>query len=343
MRFPSRPALGASVALGILLASLQLLGLAPPVASAGTTLVSVSLEGALPASDPDSPAWAEAVPLTIPVSAQVVVVPSLLSPTVERLEVRSLTNGTHIAFRIAWADVTKNNRTTLLQEFRDAVAIQIGAPGDLPYVCMGGANVRMNILHWKADWQADIEEGFRDLEDALPNFWVDYYPYAIGEPPYEVPEDFAGYASQYLVGYAVGNPFSQPLKVTPVEDAVAFGFFTITTQPQQDALGRGVWRDDGWAVVISRRLVTTDSLDNPIHGGSVVAFAVWDGGNGDRGSRKSTTTWIPLRVEPVGLEGGDMIITAVIIVVATTVIVLVMRRAERSKPPAPEREEAEKR
>lgn len=342
MRSLSRPAIAAPLVLGIVLASLQFLGLAPPVASAGTTLVSVGIDGPIPATDPDAAAWADAIPLTVPVSAQVVVLPSLQNPTVDAIEVRSLVNGTHIAFRIAWADATKNNRTTLLNEFRDAVAIQIGASSDLPFLCMGSANVRMNILQWKADWQADIEEGFRDLQDALPNFWVDYYPYAIGEPPYEVPEGFAGDAAQYLVGYAVGNPFSQPLKVTPVEDALAFGFFTITTQAHQDALGRGVYRDGGWAVVVSRRLETSDPQDNPVESGSVVAFAVWDGGNGDRGSRKSTTTWIPLRVEPAGTGVGDVLVVGSIIVAATAAIVLVMRRAERGKPPTTKGEEAGK-
>lgn len=331
MRADSRFIFAAVLALATLLAALQFLGLAPSVASAGTELVSVHVDGALPATDPESGLWSKGVPLDVPVSAQVVVAPTLSSPTVTSLEVRSLANGTHIAFRIAWADSTKDNRTTLSTQFRDAVAIQIGASGDLPYLCMGGASVRMNILHWKADWQADIEEGFRDLEDALPNFWVDYYPFAIGEPPYEVPKDFAGTAGEYLVGYAVGNPFSQPLKVTPVEDAVAYGFFTITTQARQDAVGRGVWSDGGWAVVISRRLDTGDPLDNAIGRNNALAFAVWDGANGDRGSRKSTSTWVPLRLETPSFP--DPIIILVIILVATPVIVVLVRRAERSESP----------
>jgi len=333
----TRNVLGGVLVAALLLTVLQVHGLVPSVSSAGTQLLSMGVRGPLPATDPESALWDEAVPLAVPLSAQAFVAPIQTAPTVHQLEVRSLNNGTHIAFRLTWADATKDNATTRLQEFRDAVAVQVGLPGSLPYLCMGGANVRMDIMQWKADWQADIEEGFRDLQDAFPNFWVDYYPYAMGEPPYEVPEDFAGNASDYLVGYAVGNPFSQPLKVTPVEDALAYGYFTITTQRQQDAIGRGVWRDGTWSVVISRKMDTGDPQDHPITSDSVLAFAVWDGANGDRGARKSTATWVPLVVRPLPSETPDPVVIAAVVVIALPLLILLFRRRkpEAPRPPPP--------
>ena len=339
MRIQARTVVGGVLTLALLLTVLQGLGLAPGASAAGTQLVSWSMAGALPVTDPGSPMWADAGPLTVPVSAQITVAPFEKDPTVTALEVRSLNNGTHIAFRIAWADGTRDIRTTTLQEFRDAVAVQVGAASDLPYLCMGGANVQMNILQWKADWQADIEVGFHDLQDAFPNFWVDYYPYAIGDPPYEVPESFPEDAAGYLVGYTVGNPFSQPLKVTAVEDALAYGFFTITTGRSQDAIGRGVWTDGRWSVVISRKLDTGDPQDNAIVTDNALAFAVWDGGHGDRGARKSTTGWIPLAVQKVrGAEIDPLVVTAIILI-AVPILVLLFRRAERGEGPAAQPQE----
>ena len=32
------------------------------------------------------------------------------------------------------------------------------------------------LLHWKADWQRDIDQGRSDLDDAYPNRSVDVYP-----------------------------------------------------------------------------------------------------------------------------------------------------------------------
>ncbi len=96
----------------------------------------------------------------------------------------------------------------------------------------------------------------------------------------------------------MGNPFSQPLKVTPVEDALAQGFGTIATQDQQDALGRGVWEGGRWQVVIARPLSTGDPSDQEMSRGGryYLALAVWDGSSGDVGARKSVTSWVNLEI-----------------------------------------------
>jgi len=280
----------------MLLSGVQYLGFFPGLAQGGTELLPTYRLGTLPATDPASDLWAEVEPLQMPMSGQTVVEPRRPVSFVESLEVRALYNATHIAFRLSWPDAVKDNRTIETGQFRDAVAIQVAPASATPYLCMGAAGVRLQIMQWKADWQADLEEGFKDLEDAFPNFWSDYYPFAIGGPPYRVPEGFSENASVYLVGYEVGNPFSQPLKVTAVEDAAAEGFFTITTQARQDALGRGLWSDGRWGVVITRALVTGDSQDVPIANGAIVAFAVWDGSSGDVGARKSVSTWATLNL-----------------------------------------------
>lgn len=329
-----RNVLGIVIAAAVLLTTAQVLGLIPGVVGAGTELVATRLAGELPVTDPTSASWVGAAPLEVPLSGQTSVTPSNPVPSIDALEVRALVNATHFALRIAWDDETKDNRTTEVGEFRDAVAFQVAPPSQLPNLCMGAAGARMHIMQWKADWQADIEEGFWDLQDAFPNFWVDYYPYAIGEPPYTVPDAFPENASVYLVGYEVGNPFSQPLKVSPVEDAVADGFYTIATQPNQSALGRGVWDAGRWSVVISRLRDTGDPMDTPIAHGDIVAFAVWDGASGDVGARKSVSTWLTLSLGS-GFEAQDPILrlaamTAVALVAAVA-LVLVWRRMKKPR------------
>ncbi len=292
----------------------------------------------LPSTNPESALWDRAEPLSVPLSGQLVVRPTLSNPSVSSLEVRSLYNRSHIAFRLSWQDPVVNNRTTLQKQFRDAVAIQVGSASQLPFLCMGSSTARMHIMQWKADWQADIEDGFHDLQDAFPNFWVDYYPLAVGEPPYVVPDAFPEEASRYLVGYDVGNPFSQPLKVTPVEDAISEGFSTVTTQRNQSALGWGVWSDGAWSVVIARPKVSGDSEDTPIEDGNVLAFAVWDGEAGNVGSRKSVSTWVTLRLqirEPADLL-PRVVVSAIVLVAAAALIVLFWRRRGRPVRLAPE-------
>jgi len=264
----------------------------------GSGLTSINGGGSLPITDPDSPQWEQATALEIPLSGQTGVVPMRFDPFTPSLRVRSLNNGSWISFLIEWSDPSKDDRTIKIDEFRDSVAIQFTG-SDQPFICMGTRDQMVNILHWKADWQADIDEGFQDLESAFPNFWNDVYPFAIGDPPYSVPEDFQDLAKVYLPGWYVGNPFSEPLKVTPVEDAESAGFGSITTQERQDALGRGVWSESTWKVVITRRMDTGDPIDATIEASAEtpVAFAVWDGTSGDRGARKSVSSWVALTVD----------------------------------------------
>lgn len=327
----------AVVVAAILFSGLQYVGYLPGLAQGGTELMPTRLRGGLPATDPASAEWNQAEPLRLPMSGQTVVNPMRTTPFVESLEVRALYNATHIAFRVSWPDPVKNNRTIETGQFRDAVAIQVAPASATPYLCMGAAAVRLQIMQWKADWQADIEEGFKDLQDAFPNFWSDYYPFAIGGPPYRVPEDFPENASMYLVGYEVGNPFSQPLKVTAVEDAVAEGFYTITTQAQQDALGRGIWSEGRWDVVVTRALVTGDPQDISVATGNVLAFAVWDGASGDVGARKSVSTWAVLNMEPgaVALDAVTRFAIVAGILLAAFVVILVMLRRKRKRGEGP--------
>jgi len=99
-----------------------------------------------------------------------------------------------------------------------------------------------------------------------------------------------------------GNPRSQPQKRVSVEEQIAEGPGTLTTSARQSAVGKGVYSTGEWSVVIARPLVTGDQND-PQWGPeskSVVAFAVWDGANGEIGSRKGYSNWVPLVISPAG-------------------------------------------
>lgn len=270
----------------------------PSVTAAETGLTSAYVNGTLPVADPSSPLWDSAPVLDAALSGQASVEPKRLEPFVKSITVKSLNNGTHIAFLLSWADTTKNNRTIKTEEFRDAVAVQIANSTNAPY-CMGAPGQRLNILQWKADWQADVDEGFRDLQDAFPNFWVDYYPYAMNLTyPYNV-TSFSNDSRLYMTGQAAGNPSSELVRSSPVEENVAEGYGTIQTQAVQNAVGRGVWSNiTGWKVVIARAISTGDPQDTAVPAtGGAVAFAVWDGASGDAGSIKSVSSALPLTVK----------------------------------------------
>ena len=127
----------------------------PLVSSQGMVIRSQLLDGELPVT-PEDPAWAKVSPMTLPLSGQIITRPVWPEPTARALTVRSLHNGKEIAFLLEWQDNTKNDRLTP-GTFRDGVAI--GLPlGDAPaFFCMGQLDHYINIWHWKADWQSDID------------------------------------------------------------------------------------------------------------------------------------------------------------------------------------------
>ena len=117
----------------------------PLVSSEGMTIRSYLVQGDLPNSADDAD-WRKVSPVTIPLSGQVITRPVWPEPTVRALTVRSVHNGTEIAFLLEWQDNTKNDRLTP-GTFRDGVAV--GLPlGDAPaFFCMGQLDHYINIWH----------------------------------------------------------------------------------------------------------------------------------------------------------------------------------------------------
>jgi hypothetical protein len=266
-------------------------------------------DGAFPAHDPLSPLWLRAPVTRVAQLPQNVTTPHLEVPSVAWIDVRALHNGAQVAFLLRWPDTTRNASIDV-DRFSDAVAIELPLnAAALPSFMMGHTGGRVHIIHWKAIWQEDLDRGYQDVKSLHPNFWVDLYffaeagltLFAEGELPrfpaaqsFKSPEALAQMSGAY-----VRNPVSILDRRVPVEEAMAEGFGTFTSQPRQDADGRGVWAADQWHVVISRPMVTEDSLDAQFSAGqeSFIALAVWDGGQHNVGARKHYAPWVKLVFE----------------------------------------------
>lgn len=239
------------------------------------------------------PVFGRAAAQTIPLIPQ-----NLIKPfgggTVREVRIRALSDGKMIYLELSWADPTHDATPPGQTTFTDAVALQFPVQaGVLPNPFMGDKEHPVNIWQWKAIWQDELVRA-RDLRATYPAMAVDYY--------YDVhlaktDQDRQGFNA----GVAAGNLLSVPRRTSAAEDLVAWGFGTITTQPRQDVLGTGVWRDGRWTVILTRPLVTPDEADVQFRGGEInhVNFAVWDGNNRDRNGQKNVTlTWWPLRLRP---------------------------------------------
>lgn len=273
---------GAAVTLG----SVALLW-AVAVAQAPVTAVRVTWTG--PILDPDSLVWTRAQAVTVPLTPQVITTPQQPDAAVKELRVKVVHNGGWIAFLLEWNDPTKSD-TMVLDSFGDQVAVQLpiskGAP---PSPMMGNPGGRVNIMQWRAAFQHDLEKGPPTVRSLYPYAWVDVYP-----------DEILGVADARPYAGAIGleNPISRGV-ASPVLDQMAEGWGSMTAKPDQRALGKGVWRDGVWRVVITRPMVGDDPNAPVLLPGdqTVMAFAAWEGGNREVGARKSWSAWVPLLIQ----------------------------------------------
>jgi len=280
-----------ALALAVLLTTFRV----PLASSQAVTLQAVQVSGELPEDDPDSPLWQSAAAAAIPLSAQTVSRPILRQAQVKSVVARALHNGGRIAFLVEWEDETHNDQALRVQDFRDAVALQFPQAAGPPFFCMGMQGGNVNIWHWKADWQAEML-AWQDMEAIYPNMSVDLYPFAQVELP--APADYLD--SNYLPALAAGNLLAAP-HVSSVEDLLAGGFGTLTAQTAegQNVQGYGEWAEGKWRVIFSRDLASAEADDVDFAPGQVysVAFAAWDGANGERNGQKSTSQWVSLELK----------------------------------------------
>jgi hypothetical protein len=271
----------------------------PVAAAVEAEVVSKYVDGDLPLADPNSTMWTKADSLDVPLSGQTAVAPKNLLPSVSSMRIRSLNNHKWIAFLLEWDDPTKDIGGGLL-DFKDSVAIQFPSEEGEPFYCMGQSGGSVEILHWRGDFQQDIENGAPNAQTIFPNMWSSIYP--------------AGYESDFLPGRGAGNIMSLSDRITPVEDLVAGGAGTLTTQSHNDGVGWAEWTDGKWKAVIGRPMITTDEDDAQFDSGMSTSFAVaaWDGGKAEIDGKKAVSTWLNLKVDAtsetlvaVG-EGGEV-------------------------------------
>lgn len=269
----------------------------PVASSQGLTLVAARVAEPLPSEDLDSPLWQQAKALEVPLSAQTVARPMLLETNVKAVTARALYNDQQIAVLVEWADATDNSELLRVQDFRDAAAMQFSLPENQPFVCMGQQGVNVNIWHWKADWQRDLN-AWQDMNAVYPNMNVDFYPFANGENP--APSDYTD--ANYVPAFATDNLMALPHK-SSVEDLVAGGYGTLTSQPldAQNVQGYGAWNNEQWRVIFTRNLTSAETDDISFGEGKMysLAFAAWDGANNERNGQKSTSEWLSLQIGQV--------------------------------------------
>ncbi|MCX6621387.1 MAG: ethylbenzene dehydrogenase-related protein [Acidobacteria bacterium] len=238
---------------------------------------------------PTDPAWNDAPEHIARMVPQDLVEPRLMTPSTAEVKVRSLSNGSDIAFRLEWEDSTKSDLPGPARMI-DACAVQVPEKfeKDMPDPQMGQEGKRVQVTYWRADWQATIDGRGDTIREIYPNASIDHYPFEAKTLEKGSPEQ-KEMALRYAPARALGNIRSGP-RTAPVEDLVASGPGTLAPGPSLGARAKGVHAERGWSVVISRKLPDGLAPNQRTH----IAFAVWQGSQQEAGSRKMRTGWIPL-------------------------------------------------
>lgn len=245
--------------------------------------------------DPAAAYWKGVAPLAVSLMGQPMVTPRPETTTTAAVSVQAVHDGTRVAFRLSWKDPEKSEAGPL-GTYSDACAVQfpVGTPEAPPPVMMGGKGTPVHIFHWRAQYQRDAEKGKPTMKELYPNLNVDMYPMEFADMG-SLPAKGDADRDQFSPGRAQGNP--QAYAKSGVDEIIAEGFSTSSVQAGHGGAGRAEWKDGEWTLVITRPLVSEGGSVLKPGGTGYAAFAVWQGGNGEVGSRKSLTmAWTPLNL-----------------------------------------------
>ncbi len=265
---------------------------APKGAAKG--IVARYVSGGLGDIAPDGAVWRDAPEMIVPMMTQDLTDPKLAESTLPEIRVKALSDDLNVAFRIEWEDAAPDT-VDADDLFADAVAVQLppSPGGTVPDPTMGQADKPVHVHLWKASYEGAAVLDDWDLRQTHPNATVDHYPFEAATEG-----DLEKMTRQYTIAHAAGNRLVRDRRGS-VDDLIAHGFGTLTYLPTQASRGWSQWKDGRWAVVISRPLA-----EQGWPGGegltagqtTFAAFAVWDGGRGQAGSRKMRSVWVPLEL-----------------------------------------------
>ncbi len=288
-----------SLALGLLAPLAWLAVSCSPGAPPGSPAEVAAIHAPVLPSEPGDAIWGKAPVYTAALLLQDIVEPRLLQQSTANVQVQAVTDGKGLAFRLQWADPTKDDLPGVTR-FSDACAVQLPAQvgADVPAPQMGEMGKGVEITYWRAFWQSTVDGREDTIKALYPGAAVDHYPFEAA--PLEKGSEVQREAEKrYAPARALDNPMAGP-RQRPVQDLVAEGPGTIRPAAETRSNGRGVHTADGWTVVLQRPLPTGLGLG----GRSQVAFAVWEGGRQEAGSRKMRSVWVPLALEGAQTASG---------------------------------------
>ncbi len=275
----------------------------------GNMLKGLKVEEELPV-DAESPLWELAEALEVPMAGQIIWKPRWLIPSVDTMVVQCLFNDDEIAFKLTYDDRFKDvehDEGSLLPISDTAYPIlQSEDPEFDPHFTLNEYILRDSVA---IQFPQNPVEGTEK-----PHFMWGY-----GNDPV------------YLLKW---NSDAQEQGNNPVFEMNAKGHKKPPKEQEtaSQAVGKGIFTDGQWSVVIKRKLVTEEKSDTQFSTGTFipVSFQAWDGSNSEIGSRMSLSTWNYLILEGT-MPISVYIYTAIFVIAAALLEWLFTCRSKKSK------------
>ncbi|MFT7592744.1 MAG: DMSO reductase family type II enzyme heme b subunit [Paracoccaceae bacterium] len=263
---------------------------ATPLSKGDSVIRAVRVDGDLP-SDGDDPAWDGAPAMTFRLSPNVIKEPRLFFSLNEMVTVRALYNADDIALRVDVDDRTYSVPGSALEQ--QYALDDVTATRDAIAVQIPAA------LTGTAE-KPYFRQG--DRKNSV-NIWHWTAPSQDPELPATV---------------VISDAKGQEKAPTPRADS-------------SDLRATGTWKDGRWQVVFTRALDTGTPQDLQFDEGvyTPIAFANWDGLNGEIGLRQSFTAWYWILLEPVENPTKTIATAVVAGLLAGLVFLLIGWRARR--------------
>ncbi len=211
----------------------------------------------------------------IPLSAQYIAPQQ--GGSLMQVQARAAFNDTTMAVLVQWQDESKSVIPNFAkQEYSDAVALEFPlklVAGHQPFRCMGQTDAQVNIWQWKAEREAAI----------------------------------AG--TDRLVNTAGGKAVKSYL-------GPGIGYLKDSTDIDPDSTATYDEATKTWSVIFRRSLNTKSELASTQFKpgeATLVAFAVWNGGAGERLSKKAVSTWIDFILQPGETTSQQLINIGVVV------------------------------
>ncbi|MDO8749147.1 MAG: ethylbenzene dehydrogenase-related protein [Candidatus Omnitrophota bacterium] len=219
--------------------------------------------------------WQGIKPQEIKLMYQVTVLPwPKIKAGLGEVTFKAFHNKENIYFYLSWPDNTED-RFHETAVWPDAGAIMFPLEKKAqPHTIMMGFLGRVNIWQWKANQDREYWKN----ESPQTNAYVDFYY------PFEEQELF---------------PVSKHVTKSAVNDLLAIRVGTITPKDNQEVMGKGVWENGVWSIVLKRPLEALEAENgvNFAAGKKLAALAIWNGSQEDRGGRKSISDWVELNIQ----------------------------------------------